>query len=128
MLTASPIQNKDEQKKLCEECGVIFRPDSFSYSQKENGEIIALSQFDIQKYGGVIYDLQMKKGLDDDIEALFILGRAVLNFLDLTGNKFCFYDVKTDHDRKMAKMLSFKEKDGRWSLSLENLFDGNCKK
>ena len=126
MLTASPIQNKEEQKNICEFCGIPFRPDSFAYSQKENGKVIAAAQFDIDTNGGVILDLQMKSGLEDDIEALFILGRAVLNFLDLMGNKACTFAVKDEHDKKMAKMLAFKEKDGVWTLDLEGLFEGKC--
>ena len=128
MLTASPIQDKSTQEELCKLCGVEFKPNSFSYSQKENDEIIALSQFDITSDGGVIYDLQMKKGLEDDIEALFILGRDVLNFLDLTNNKKCFFAVKNEHDIKMAKMLGFKETEQIWSLNLEGIFDGKCHK
>lgn len=128
MLTASPIQNKDEQKNICELCSIPFRPEAFAYSQKENGEVIAASQFDINTEGGMVLDLKMKDGLEDDIEALFILGRAVLNFLDLMGNKSCTFAVKDEHDKKMAKMLAFKEKDGVWSLDLEGLFEGKCHK
>ena len=126
MLTASPIQSKEEQKQICELCSIPFRPDSFAYSQKENGEVIAASQFDIGTDGGIILDLQMKSGLDDDIEALFILGRAVLNFLDLSGIKSCVFASKNDHDDKMAKMLGFKKTDDVWTISLEGLFDGKC--
>lgn len=126
MLTASPIQNKDEQRDICAICSIPFRADSFAYSQKENGEVIAASQFDINENGGVILDLQMKEGLSDDIEALFILGRAVLNFLDLSGIKSCTFASKNEHDDKMAKMLGFKKSDGIWSICLEGLFDGKC--
>ena len=126
MLTASPIQSKEEQKQICELCSIPFRQDSFAYSQKDNGEVIAASQFDIGTDGGIILDLQMKSGLDDDIEALFILGRAVLNFLDLSGIKSCVFASKNDHDDKMAKMLGFKKTDDAWTISLEGLFDGKC--
>ena len=126
MLKASPIQTKEEQKEICQICGIPYREDSFAYSQKENGEVIAASQFDITMNGGVILDLQMKSGLEDDIEALFILGRAVLNFLDLSGVKSCVFASKNEHDDKMAKMLAFKKTDDIWSISLEGLFDGKC--
>ncbi len=126
MLTASPIQNKEKQKQLCALCSIPFRPDCFSYSQAENGEVIALAQFDINENGGLIYDLQMKKGLEDDIEALFILGRAVLNFLDLSNIPECVYLPKDEHDVKMAKMLGFRENDGVYSLTIKNLFTKTC--
>lgn len=126
MLTAKPIQNKEEQKLACEICAVPFRPEAFAYSQSENGEIIAVSQFDILSDGGAIYDLSMKENLPDDIEALFILGRAVLNFLDLSGIKNCKFFTKNEHDIKMAKMLGFKQTNDIWSICLEGLFDGKC--
>lgn len=126
MLEAKPIQSKEEQSKLCALCSIPFRPECFAYSQKENGEMIAVSQFDIKNDGGVICDLKMKDGLSDDIEALFILGRAVLNFLDLSGIKVCQYSVKDQHDEKMAKMLNFKLIDNKWLINLEGLFTGKC--
>ena len=101
MLTASPIQNKEEQKNICALCSIPFRSEAFAYSQKENGKTIAASQFDINADGGIILDLRMREGLEDDIEALFILGRAVLNFLDLMGNESCTFAVKDEHDKKM---------------------------
>ena len=128
MLKASPVQNKSEQESICKLCSIPYRPNAFAFDQKENGEVIAASQFDINESGGIILDLQMKEGLEDDIEALFILGRAVLNFLDLTGNKTCTFAVKNDHDEKMAKMLGFKKTDGIFTLDLEGLFEGKCHK
>lgn len=127
MLSAKPIQNKSEQESACSLCSIKYNPDFFAYSQKENGELIAAAQFDIRANGGFFDDIRMKKGLDDDIEALFILGRAVLNFLDLAGIKNCIFNVKDEHDVKMAKMLGFKETEQIWSLNLEGIFDGKCK-
>jgi hypothetical protein len=128
VLKASPIQDKKEQEELCKLCGVVYKPNLFAYSQKENDSPIAISQFDINENGGIIYDLKMKDGLPDDIEALFILGRAVLNFLDLTGNNKCIFNVKDEHDKKMATMLRFKETAGVWELYLEGIFEGSCHK
>ena len=106
MLTAKPIQNKEEQKSACKLCSIPFRPEAFAYSQKENNEIIAMSQFDILSDGGVILDLQMKDGLSDDIEALFILGRAVLNFLDLSGIKSCSFNLNNKSGVYLPLILS----------------------
>ena len=127
MLVAKPIQDKNEQKNICEICSIPFRPEAFAYSQCENGEVIAASQFDISSNGGTLLDIQMKDGLEDDIEALFILGRAVLNFLDLSGIKTCTFPVRNEHDKKMARMLGFKESEGIWTAVLEGMFDGKCK-
>ncbi|MBR5460220.1 MAG: hypothetical protein IKV53_05075 [Clostridia bacterium] len=126
MLVANPIQNKDEQKTICELCGIPFRPEAFAYSQRENGKVIAAAQFDISLDGGILLDIQMKEGLEDDIEALFILGRAVLNFLDLSEIKICTFPVKNEHDKKMAKMLGFKEDGEIWKADLNGMFSGKC--
>ena len=126
MLTASPVQNKIEQKEAAVACGFPFRPDSFAYSQKEDGVLIAAAQFDITSDGGVFTDIAMVKGLEDDVEALFILGRAVLNFLDLAGIDSCTFDSRDAHGEKMARMLGFKNDGITWRIVLKGLFDGKC--
>lgn len=126
MLIIKPIQDKDFQKEVCSLCGFEYDPLAFAYSEKENDELIAGCQFDILGKSSVITDFGMVKSKDEDIEALIILGRSVMNFLELSGAKTCIYKVKNDIDVKYAKMLGFKNADDKWSIVLEGLFDGKC--
>lgn len=126
MLTASPIQSKEEQERLCLICNIPYRPNAFAYSQKDGEKVIAVSQFDVNSSGGIIYDLRMSSDTDEDTEALFILGRAVLNFLDIIKTDTCFFAAKNEHDEKIAKMLGFKKSNEQWTINLRGLFEKKC--
>lgn len=126
MLIIKPIQDKDYQKEVCENCGFNFDPLSFAYSEKEDDKLIAGCQFDILGSEAVILDFGMVIGLEEDIEALIILGRAVLNFMELSGAKTCTFSLSSDSSARYAKMIGFKECENKYSITLKGLFDGKC--
>jgi len=86
MLEIKPIQTKEEQKEICELCGVEFDPDCLAYSAKENNKLLGVAQFRILGEYAVIYDLSNVAGIDDP-DALIITEKAVLNFMDSCGVK-----------------------------------------
>ena len=126
MLIIKPIQDKDTQKEMCEACKFQFDPLLFAYSEKEDDKLIAGCQFDILGKDAEIKDFGMCKGAEEDIEALIILGRAVLNFLDLSGVKKCFFTTNADTNEKYAKMIGFKKENEIMTITLEGLFDSKC--
>lgn len=126
MLIIKPIQDKDMQKDVCDACGFNFDPTLFAYSEKENEVLIAGCQFDILGKDAEIKDFGMRTGAQEDIEALIILGRAVLNFLDLSGVKRCSFNTNAYTNEKYAKMIGFKKEEGVMTISLEGLFDSKC--
>ena len=126
MLIIKPIQDKNVQEELCKACGFEFDPTLFAYSEKENERLIAGCQFDILGEDSVITDFGMCEGAKEDIEALIILGRAVLNFLDLSGAKVCRFETKADTNEKYGKMIGFKKEDDKMVITLEGLFDSKC--
>ena len=126
MLIIKPIQDKKYQEEVCELCGFKYNPLSFAYSENENDALIAGCQFDILGTSAVISDFGMVKGAEEDTEALIILGRAVMNFMELAGAKECTFEYNSENTEKHAKMLGFKEHNGRYSICLEGLFDGKC--
>jgi len=73
-----------------------------------------------------IKDFGMCVGVEEDVEALIILGRAVLNFLDLSGVKRCSFNTQADTNEKYAKMIGFKKENDNMVISLEGLFDSKC--
>lgn len=126
MLIIKPIQDKSYQEEVCKMCGFKYDPLKFAYSEKENDVLIAGCQFDILGKKSVITDFGMVNNTSEDIEALIILGRAVMNFMELSGAKICSYASESENTDRYAKMLGFSHNDGEWSIDLEGLFDGKC--
>lgn len=127
MFKISPINDKSLQKKCAEECGVEFRPELFAYSMTnvETGELMGFSQFEIEERGGYISELVPKLGYSD-FEAMFILGRATLNFIDLCGKHTC-YARKNAGDERLLKCIGFNEfSETELFADLNGMFDGKC--
>ena len=127
MFKIAPIQDKELQKKYAEECGAQFCPDLFAYSMinQENGELMGMSQFDISGESGYIRTLKSKLGYSD-FEAMFILGRATMNFIDLCGNHSC-YASQDAADERLLRSIGFKLlENGEYFADMSHMFDGHC--
>ena len=127
MFKISPIQEKDNQKIIAEACGAIFRPDNFAYSMIDNetGELMGFSQFTIEQSSGYITDIKPKIGYSD-FEAMFILGRATLNFIDLCGVHTCLATPDAGEERLM-KAIGFRPtENNEYFVDMTGMFDGNC--
>ena len=84
MLEIKPIADKTAQKALCELCGTAYNASALAYSAHDGGAPVGICQFRIIEDAGHLYDLCNTVGTDD-MEALIIMGRATLNFIDLCG-------------------------------------------
>ena len=76
-----------------------------------------------------ISDLKERLGTQDD-EAMFILGRQTMNFIDLCGAHDCYLlDAGSDDDKhRLAIALGFKpDGDGNWYMDLRGFFEDPCK-
>ena len=127
MFKISPIQDKEIQKKYAEACGTEFCPDLFAYSMinQDDGELMAISQFDISGSEGYIRSLVPRLGYSD-FEAMFILGRATMNFIDLCGNHTCRAAADAGEER-LLKSIGFKMTDnGEYFADMSGMFDGHC--
>lgn len=86
---------------------------------------IGLIQFDIDSIGGKLISVDMMPGVDD-MEAMIIMGRSLMCFLyrDLS--------IKTlrtapEVDGKYCKAFGLREKDGTYSIDLEDFYRSPCK-
>jgi hypothetical protein len=126
MFKITPIQDKTRQKDICEKCGAAFREDFFAYEMYdcETLELMGMSQFQIGE-NGYISDLREPKG-KNDFEAMFILGRQTMNFINACGAPIC----KASLDAAVPSLLSaigFKESnDDMLVCNTEGMFDGKC--
>ncbi len=127
MLKVLPIQTKDEQKALCAECNIEFKPDLLAYAATVDGTFVGMSQFKLTAAGGLVYDLAPVRDRFD-FEAMFVLGRGTLNFIDLCGVHFArFVGVASDEQStRLLKAVGFKEEGGEYSVNLEGFFTDHC--
>lgn len=128
MLKVLPIQSKEAQKEICESCGVEFKPDLLAYSATVNDILMGVSQFKLTDKGGIIYDLAPARDTFD-FEALFVLGRGTLNFIDLCGvhNALFIGAIPDAQTERLIKAVGFKkDDDGSFAVNLEGFFTDHC--
>ena len=109
MFKITPIQNTEAQNIRAKECGIPARDGFFAYEMfdVDTLELMGMSQFEISEDGGYISELVPKIGYDD-FEAMFIMTRGALNFIDLCGYHLacCTSDAG---DTTLIKAAGFKE-------------------
>ena len=127
MFRISPINDKNLQAEYAALCGVELISDYFAYSMTdvETGELMGFSQFEILGSYGYIATLVPRKNYSD-FEAMFILGRATMNFIDMCGAHLC-RAAKDAADESLLRAIGFKESDdGELVADMTGMFDGHC--
>ncbi len=127
MFKISPIQDKDLQKEYAAACGAPFYPDSLAYAMinQDDGSLMGMSQFDILGESGYIKTLREREGYTD-FEAMFILARATMNFIDLCGSHTAIADESTANERLLLAAGFKKTLDGKYLADMTNMFTGHC--
>ncbi len=127
MLKVLPIQDKAEQELACSRCGVTYRPELLAYAATVDDKLVGVSQFRIKENGGEIYDLAALPDVED-FEAMFIMGRATLNFIDLCGVHYATYQG-TLTDESLVRAIGFKKNEqGVYEIDLNGFFTEPCKR
>ena len=130
MLKVLPIQSKISQEEICLRCGVKYDPDLLAYSATVDNQLAGVCQFKLSDKGGLIYDLAPVKD-SFDFEAMFVLGRGTLNFIDLCGVHYAIYrgEVKDEQTERLVKAVGFKLTErGTYEVNLEGFFTDHCHK
>ncbi len=125
MLKVLPIQSKADQELDCARCGISFRRDALAYRATVDDEFVGMCQFKLTDHGGEVYDLALLPD-KEDFEALFVMGRATLNFIDLCGVHYARY--VSDHiDESLARAIGFtKNSEGIFDVDLTDFFIHPC--
>lgn len=126
MFKISPIQSIDEQIEVAKACNSTYKEGTFAYSMRnaQTGELMGFSQFEIGADGGILLDLKPCDNIDD-YEAMFILGRATMNFIDLCGSHI-LYALPDSADDKLLRAIGLREiKDGKFFCDMTGFFDGS---
>lgn len=126
MFKITPIQTGEEQERLLSLCGSHAKKGQFSYLMfdLETGAPMGVSQFEILGKDGVLSDLLPAPGTDDT-EAMFILGRQTLNFMDLCGITECTAAPGAG-DEALLHLIGFRKEGGRLTVRTTGMFDGHC--
>ena len=127
MFKISPIQSENIKQKYALECGTTAIDGYFAYQMidETTGELMAFSQFELGTGEGYIKDLKPKIGLDD-FEALFILGRQTMNFIDICGGHKCRAS-KDSADKSLLLAIGFREEEnGDFFADMTDMFSGHC--
>lgn len=131
MLKVFPIQDKNEQAALCERCGVTYNAELLAYQATVDDAFVGICQFKLQPEGGILYDLAPLKGDDQDFEAIFVLGRAALNFIDLCGVHQAYFDGDVSVPGEvLLRAIGFRpdeSRNGRLGMDLTDFFTSPCK-
>lgn len=127
MLEVYPIQDKTEQKELCEKAGIVYGAEKLAYKGIINGELTGVLQFGIKGKCGYIYDLENIKGTNNE-ELLFVMGRAALNFIDLCGITDSYFEARSEDRAALISRIGFKkDASNKWYMNTEGFFSEPCK-
>ena len=124
MLTVLPIQTKDEQKELCNTCGVDFLLNAFAYRADDNG-FIGICQFTFENNSGYIHNLTYAPGVEDN-EAMIIMLRAAMSFMHRCGLIDSYID-KNATTPTLLRVSGYKENEkGEYYLNLDKFYNTPC--
>lgn len=125
MFKITPVQDKATADVLLSACGAKTKENAFVYAMidVDSGEVMGISQFEILGDYGYIFDLKPRIDFDD-FEAMFILGRQTMNFIDLCGSHVCRANIDAG-DETLLKAIGFKLSNGVFECDMTGFFDGS---
>ena len=125
MLEIYPVQDKKEQEEICAKCSMTYDPDTMCYSAYVEESLVGACQFRIKGKYGLIVEMKNCDNVDDK-EALFVMGRAALNFIDLCGVHEALY-IGDSLDKLTLLRIGFSlNEEEKWYINLSNFFDHPC--
>ena len=126
MFKITPIQSAEEQIEVASACNAQYKTGAFGYAMRDTdtNALMGFSQFEISPDGGVLLDLRPVNELDD-YEAMFILGRATMNFIDLCGAHTLIASADAG-DNTLLRAIGLKPaNDGTYFCDMTGFFDGS---
>lgn len=125
MLIVKPIEDKETQKQICAACGAVYDAEFLACAAHVEENLIGIFQFSFAKDHAIIHDIRQKPGVDD-FEAMFIMTRGALNFIDLCGyhKATCTSEAA---DPTLLRATGFHEiAENIFEIDLTHAFDGKC--
>lgn len=125
MLIVKPIEDKIAQKEMCEACGAVYDAELLACSAHVGDDLVGICQFEFHDGKAIIHDIRQKPGIDD-FEAMFIMTRGALNFIDLCGYHVACCNSDAGDDT-LIRAAGFKEiRSGYFEIDLTDAFTSKC--
>ncbi len=130
MFVVKPVQDKALQESLAQLTGCEYHPYSLAFMAADLlddnvtvDKYIGLCQFVIQGDSEILSFSCMEDRYDD--EAVIVMLRAVMSFLEKCGVKNCWF-LKESVDDRLAKKSGFELKEDRYIIDLEKFYASKC--
>ena len=124
MLEIRPVYTSYEREEYTKPFGIIPEEGKTVICARYPDRFVGLAYVSIDGELATVHEFSLVDGYDDDTD-FFLLGKAMLNYLDLHGAKNVVLPLAKDE--KILKRLGFsKSGDGQWNLSLAGYFDHKC--
>ena len=120
MLKIIPMTKPEEQERICLLCGIEYSKSQFVYGAYEDDTAVGGAQFTVSDGVGYITDLKCIG--EPNYPLIMLLGRAVLNFLDLHGVSDAYFEKRGEIYDKAAAIIGFKLRDNRFYANLRGMF------
>ena len=122
VLEMRPVYTSYEREEYTKPFGITPEDDKVVICARYPDKFVGLAYVSAENENGTVHFLSLVDGYNDDTD-IFLLGKAMLNYLDLHGVKNVVYPDVTDP--ALAKRLGFKQNDdGIFTLCLEGYFTG----
>ncbi len=122
MLVIRPVHTSYEREEYTKIFGIVPQDGFHVIAALNDMKFVGAAYVSFDGKNGYIHNMSLVDGYNDLTDKI-LLGKATLNFLDLSGAKDIIFAAD---DEKYATMLGFKMTDGKYFLNLEGYFDGNC--
>lgn len=124
MLEMRPVYTSYEREEYTKPFGIIPEEGKTVICARYPDRFVGLAYVSVDGELATVHEFSLVDGYDDDTD-FFLLGKAMLNYLDLHGAKNVVLPLAKDE--KILKRLGFsKAGDGQWNLSLAGYFDHKC--
>ena len=120
MIAIRPVYTSYEREEYMKPFGIVPEDGFQVIAAHNDGRFVGAAYLSFEGTSGTIHLMSLIDGYDDYIDR-FLIGKAALNFLDLSGVKNVTY---TGNDEKLAKALGFKIDGDVKTINLEGYFDG----
>ena len=120
MIAIRPVYTSYEREEYMKPFGIVPEENQVVIAANNDGRFVGAAYVSFEGTEGTIHLMSLIDGYDDYIDR-FLIGKAALNFLDLSGAKEVTY---TGADEKLARALGFKIDSGVMTINLEGYFDG----
>ena len=120
MIAIRPVYTSYEREEYTKPFGIVPKENQVVIAANNDGRFVGAALVSFEESKGTVHMMSLIDGYDDYIDR-FLIGKAALNFLDLSGAKDVTY---VGDDEKLAKALGFKIEDGNMTINLIGYFDG----